>query len=313
MPKLSRRQAIQSAALFMGGARMQALINPTPKDFMRRPIVPKAVTKNEICVFTKPFNSLSFDRLAEEISNAGFDGIEAPIRKGGHIEPEQVEVELPKLVDALAKKSLKISVLTSDINDPRDPLTEKVLKTASSLGIKRYRMKYFRYDLGRSITKQLENWRKQFQELAAVNRELNVIGLYQNHAGSRNLGSPIWDLHYVLDGISKTDIGVAYDIRHATVEGGQSWPISFELIKSHIDTIYVKDFRWQEKKPINVPLGDGNIPTKFFKLLSDLQYDGPVSLHEEYLDHKDPELVPQHLVAMKNDLAVLRRYLPSQN
>ena len=34
----------------------------------------------KICVFTKPFNSLSFDELADRIAELGFDGIEAPIR-----------------------------------------------------------------------------------------------------------------------------------------------------------------------------------------------------------------------------------------
>ena len=54
-----------------------------------------AVGSNKICVFTKPFNSLSFDELADRIAELGFDGIEAPIRVGGHVEPDQVEDRLP--------------------------------------------------------------------------------------------------------------------------------------------------------------------------------------------------------------------------
>ena len=57
--------------------------------------------KHPICVFTKPFNSLSFDELADRIAELGFDGIEAPIRRGGHIEPEHVADRLPALVDAM--------------------------------------------------------------------------------------------------------------------------------------------------------------------------------------------------------------------
>ena len=83
--------------------------------------------QNPICVFTKPFNSLSFDELAAEIASLGFDGIEAPIRKGGHIEPERASEDLSKLVDALSKQGLEITVMASDINDPNDPLTERVL------------------------------------------------------------------------------------------------------------------------------------------------------------------------------------------
>ena len=49
----------------------------------------EAAPRQPICVFTKPFNSLSFDTLADRIAECGFDGIEAPIRKGGHVEPAE--------------------------------------------------------------------------------------------------------------------------------------------------------------------------------------------------------------------------------
>ena len=44
-------------------------------------------------------------------------------------------------------------------------------------------------------------------------------------------------------------------------------------------------------------------------MLADIQFAGPISLHEEYLDHKKPELVPEHWAAIKQDLATLDRWL----
>ena len=82
------------------------------------------------------------------------------------------------------------------------------------------------------------------------------------------------------------------------------------MIQPRVDTVYVKDFQWtDEKKPTNVPLGEGRVEREFFELLRKSGFDGPVSLHEEYLDHRDPSLVPQHLAAIKKDLATLRRWL----
>ena len=262
--------------------------------------------KNTICVFTKPFNSLSFDELAEKIAEIGYDGIEAPIRRGGHIEPEKCADELPKLVEALAKCGLEITVMTSDINDPNDPLTERVLRTAATVGIKRYRMKYVHYSPDLAIDDQLADWHDQFVDLAALNHDFGITGLYQNHAGNKYMGAAIWDLDRVLDGIAPTDIGMAYDIRHATVEGGTSWPTTFRMIRDHIDTVYVKDFVWEGAKMKNVPLGEGRVAPAFFKMLAATDFTGPISLHEEYIDHKDPALVPQHLAAIKQDLATLR-------
>ena len=266
-------------------------------------------TENKICVFTKPFNSLSFDELADKIAELGFDGIEAPIRKGGHIDPKEVEDRLPELVEALAERKLQVTVMTSDVNDPSDPLTTRVLRTAATLGIKQYRMKYFKYDLDRSALDQINEWKSQLKDLAALNHDFGIQGLYQNHAGRQYLGAAIWDIKQALQGIASTDIGVAYDIRHATVEGANSWPITFQLIQPHVAAVYVKDFQWNGRKVQNVPLGEGNVDRKFFSMLAETAFSGPISLHEEYLDHRKPELVPEHWAAIKRDLATLREWL----
>ena len=294
---LSRRKFLAVAALAGLGSRKMTQ-------------AAKASSGHKICVFTKPFQTLTYTQLAERIAAIGFDGIEAPIRDGGHIEPAAVEDELPKMVEALKTHGLEITVMTSSVNDVRDPLTERVLRTAAGLGVKRYRMKYFKYDMSKPVAKQLKEWRPMFRDLAAMNKEFGITGMYQNHSGVNYLGASLWDLLEVLDGINPAHIGVAYDIRHATVEGGTSWPLTFRAILPHLATVYFKDFEWGDKKPANVPLGEGRVDGPgFVNLLRKAKYNGPISLHEEYLSHKNPSLVPQHLEAMEKDLKVLRGWL----
>ena len=265
--------------------------------------------EHPICVFTKPFNSLSFDELAERIAELGFDGIEAPVRRGGHVQPDEVADKLPALVSALAKQGLSITVMTSDLNDPADPLTGKILKVAADQGIRRYRMGYLKYDPNEKIEAQLERWKRRLSDLAALNEKLGIRGVYQNHAGVHYFGGPLWDLRYTLQGIDPKHLGVAYDIRHATVEGGTTWPLTFRLLRPHIDTVYVKDFVWEGKRVVNTPLGEGLVDPKFFRMLSEAGYEGPISLHEEYIDHRDPELVPKHLAAIEKDFTTLKRWI----
>ncbi len=277
-------------------------------DFLERSI--KCDITNQLCVFTKPFNSLSFDELSDQIAALGFDGVEAPIRAGGHIEPEAIPDQLPKLVAALEKRNLRITIMTSGINDPDDPLTESSLRVAADCGIKFYRMQYFKYDENKPIRDQLSNFRAKLQDLAALNETIGITGLYQNHAGRNYFGAGLWDLAESLEGVSPEHLGVAYDIRHATVEGGMSWPVTFRMIRPLISAVYVKDFTWRkEKRPANVPLGVGRVDPEFFQLLAETDFSGPISLHEEYLDHRKPELVPEHLEAMKTDLAQLQEWL----
>lgn len=264
---------------------------------------------NPVCVFTKPFNSLPFEQLAAKTAELGFDGIEAPIRKGGHIEPEAVPDKLPRLVEALKQQGREITVLTSDINQVDSEVNRSVLQTAAGLGIRYYRLKYFKYDESRPILPQVEDWSKRLADLAAANRQYGITGVYQNHAGRNYFGAPLWDLHRALQKIHPDEIGVAYDIRHATAEAGMSWPVSFRLLRPHVRVVYVKDFVWGGKSPVNVPLGEGRVDAGFFKMLKETHFRGPISLHEEYLDHRKPELVADHWTAIERDLKTLRNWL----
>src|SRR2546421_6935418 len=88
----------------------------------------------KFCAFEKPVMFLSYDETAEFFAELGFDGIEAAVRPGGHVLPERVEEDLPKFVEALKKRGLEITILTSGIGNATQPHAEKVLRTAAKLG-----------------------------------------------------------------------------------------------------------------------------------------------------------------------------------
>src|SRR5688572_26660184 len=72
---------------------------------------------SEYCFFTKHLHGLSFDQIADIAADVGVQGIEAPIRPGGHVEPDRIEEDLPKLAEALKKRGLKLTIMTSGINE----------------------------------------------------------------------------------------------------------------------------------------------------------------------------------------------------
>lgn len=298
MSQFSRRHAVQLAAAGLGSLAMQSRLRAS--DSLRA---------CPLCVFTKPFNSLSFDQLAEKIADIGFQGIEAPIRPGGHIEPRDVQRRLPELVKALAKRGLVINIMTSNINNADDEVSRKTLQTAAELGIKQFRMQYFKYNPSKPVFEQLDAWTKTVAKLGEFCAKHGIQAVYQNHAGVNYMGAALWDLRHVLRDIDPMHVGVAYDVRHATVEGGTSWPTTFRMLAPHVVAVCVKDFQWEGKKMQNVPLGNGRVEPNFFKLLAEAEFSGPISLHEEYLDHKDPNLVDDHLRAIRGDYKTLRRWI----
>jgi sugar phosphate isomerase/epimerase len=262
---------------------------------------------NKLCAFEKPLQFLSYEELAQLMAEIGFDGIEAAVRPRGHVLPEKVEEDLPRMHEALAKRGLEITILTSGIESMSSPHAEKVLRTAAKLGVKRYRMLWYRYDLKKPILPQLDALLPKLKELSALNRELGITALYQNHAGADMVGGPLWDIYQLVKTFDPKEVALAYDIRHAVVEGGLSWPIQFNLVKTHLGAVCVKDSAWENRKLKNVPLGEGMVDKSFFPMLNEAKFSGPISLHVEYLDRsKDKQ---ELATAFRKDLETLKQWM----
>ena len=264
--------------------------------------------RNPICLFIKFVQSLSYDELADAVAEMKADGIEATVRKGGYIRPEQAADELPKLVDALAKRNLKVTMITTDVLGAREPNTRPVLQTAAKLGIPMYRMGNYKYDLKRPVLDQLNAVAPALKELASLNAELGIQAVYQNHSGAEYVGATLWDIYGLIKDIPNEQIALAFDIRHATIEAGLSWPTVYNAMRRRIAAVYVKDFDWVGRRAEHVPLGKGRVDSSFFQRLLADGFGGPISLHVEYLGRGDAK---ENLAAMRRDLGVLRGWLES--
>lgn len=297
---MDRRQFIERSALAFATCVTPALAESVPAAAGR----PRAV-------FTKTLEALSADELGARVAALGAKAIEAPIRAGGHIEPGEVADRLPAFVEALKKRNVEIAILTSDVGQV-DKNSETVLRAAAALGIKRYRLTHYRYDLKKPIAPQLAEIRAKLKDLAAMNRELGVQGQYQNHRGNNYVGGPIWDMVSALEGIDPADLGLAFDFAHATVEGSNAWELNLRRAAPHIAAVYFKDYRLDGRQWNACPLGQGIVNPKAGSLVRELLPAGtPVSLHVEYIGGSGEERVRKTFEAMKQDLATLEKWLPA--
>jgi len=262
------------------------------------------------CAFVKFLTELDYDELADAMADAGFEGIEVTARKQeSYIDLARAEEELPRLTESLGKRGLKITILTTDILRADEPGAEPLLRAAVKNGVQRYRLGFHRYDERQPILPQLAALEPVFRDLAALNRELGIAALYQNHCGANMLGATVWDLHSLIKDYSVSEIGCVFDIRHATVEGGEAWPVYWDLMKPHLGAVSVKDFRWNGRKSQHVPLGSGQVDPKFFQLLRQSKFAGPISVHVEYAGDQGAKA---NVEALKTDFATLRKWMDSE-
>jgi L-ribulose-5-phosphate 3-epimerase len=326
----SRRSFIAKSILATAG--ISTCLNSVLRAGVREPVTGGLVKNPEIKtqdsfminIFSKHLQWLDYSEMAGVSAEIGFDGVDLTVRPGGHVLPEMAERDLPKAVEAVLKSGKKINMITTSVRDAGDPITVKVLKTASSLGIQHYRMDWFNYDDKISIEENLNVIIDQMRKLATLNEQFGISGEYQNHSGN-SFGASIWDLYMVLKDVKSPWIGSQYDILHSTVEGANSWVNDLKVMTPFIRSIDIKDFIWT-KKDGNwlaevVPLGEGMVDfKKYFGLLKQYNIRGPVSMHFEYplggaekgakvLTMKREEVIS----AMKKDLTTLKKYLSEAN
>ncbi|MCD6308326.1 MAG: TIM barrel protein [Candidatus Latescibacteria bacterium] len=295
---------------FLGGAAAYAVTAGAAGTLPMTALAQEEGAVTKICVFTKHLQFLDYEAMAETAAEIGFDGVDIPVRPGGHVLPERVKDDLPRAVEAVKRNGLDPTMMTTAITGPDSPHAEAVLETGSGLGIGLYRLGYLQYDDAKGVAGSLESFRPQLRDLTAMNMGLGIRGDYQNHAGT-NVGAAVWDIWYAIKGLDPRGIGCQYDIRHATVEGGTSWPLGLKLIRPFIGSLVIKDFKWGladgKWRVVDTPVGEGMVDFKaFFTMVKDLGITAPITMHFEY--HYE-ETRGGAAAIMGKDLAALKSLL----
>jgi sugar phosphate isomerase/epimerase len=293
-----RRKCLQAlaATAALTAARTNAVADESP-------------AAKRIWIFTKPIEQLSFKQVADWLVRWDVGGLEATVRRDGWIEPADAPRRLPELVESLQAVDRSGLIVTTDVNSAKQPDVQSVLETAAKLGVRYFRMAYFKYDFSKKIIPQLDAFAAQATQLAEVCRQLKMTALYQNHAGANYVGAPLWDLMHVLDGIDPTLISIAIDLRHTTIEAAESWRAGYERIRDSIGAVFAKDAIYVDGAINDGPLGRSEKGKQLFRLIQANHPTIPISLHMEHIDHRPKELLPQRLEAITADVKTLKGWL----
>jgi sugar phosphate isomerase/epimerase len=261
-----------------------------------------------IVYFSKHLQWLAWEHMAETAKELGFDGLDVTVREGGHVEPERVQQDLPKVAKIVRQAGLNIPMITAGIVDADSPDAEAIIRTASEAGIPRYRWGWFAWsdnnnipdlstfhapvkrpsDLLVNVPDRLAQLKKRVATLAALNEKYKVCAMYHNHSGNM-VGASVWDLWVLIKDFDSRWVSSNFDIGHATVEGGLGgWVNSTRLMAPFMRGVAIKDFKWGKNakgqwEPLWCPLGEGmvNFPA-YFAMLKQANFYGPVQLHTEY-------------------------------
>jgi sugar phosphate isomerase/epimerase len=268
-----------------------------------------------VTLFSKHLGWMGYEELADTVAELGFDGVDLTVRPGGHVNPERVDEELPRAVEILRSAGLKVPQITTRILTRETPHCEDILRVASALDIQYFRYGYFKYDQDQPLTEQLAPLRDQLKDLAGMCAHYGIQGGYHNHSGWGNVGSAIWDLNWILDGVAPEWLGSNLDLGHIFAEGSRgAWWVNYQLIKPRIKMSAVKDFAWVPDPDGGFdstfpPLGEGLVRfTDILALMKEDGFAGPFSIHQEYPIEGDDDAARKQnrIEALRRDLQTFR-------
>ena len=277
MKPTSRRAFIKNTSLFAGSIPFMGMTNC---DW-------SMVDDNlPINIFSKHLQFLDYKSASQVAAELGFSGLDLTVRPKGHVLPERAKEDLPKAIKEIQKGGSFCNIMTTAVESVNNEVDVNVLRTASKVGIKYYRTNWFKYKDELSLSDSLEYYKDEVRKLGELNKELGLVGCYQNHAGTK-VGASYWEIFELLKLVNPNYFGTQNDIRHAMVEGGLSWENGLKLLQSSIKVIVLKDYKWENVngnwKVKNVPIGEGMVDfDRYFKLLKKYNIKPPVSLHLEY-------------------------------
>ena len=306
---MDRRQALKTLA----AAAATQLAAQTP-------LQPPAATPNPqngnpqtqrrapmVILFSQNLAQIEYPELGDIVKQMGFDGVDLTVRPGGHVEPRLANVDLVRAFEVMDGEGLAIPVITTALTTAMDRTAVPVLALAGMSGARVFRPGYWPYGGNPNIMLRLAEVQRDFVGLMNIGRQYNLAGAFHNQVGD-NVGAAIWDVQRVIEPLDPALAGFYFDPCNATAEGGGGgWEIALRLALPRIKAVTIQDFVWEKRngrwQMTRCPLGQGMVDwTKFFQILAQAGYMGPVTLEAGYAAKDMPS-------ALVSDLQFARKQI----
>ena len=235
--------------------------------------------------------------MGERAARLGFDGLDLAVRGGHAIEPANVAVRLPEAVRTWASMGIGCPMISGVVSlvDARAEAARTLFQAAGEAGVAGIKIGYFTYQPGTDLESTWSDARRRLQGFEALSRETGVQTLYHTHSGLC-LGSNCSGLRHLLEGFAPEQVGAYVDLGHLAI-AGEDVQAGLAMVRDRLAAVAAKDARHvRDSRPDAraayvdgfVLLGEGASEwPEAMQLLSDWQFDGPISVHTEYTSDQD--------------------------
>ena len=183
-----------------------------------------------LSVFTKPWQNVALETLADQIAAWGFQGIELPVRKGFQVEPERAVDALPEAGAVFRKRGLRIFSVATQFD-------ESMIRACAAADVSILRI-MLPIDVSLGYRASVDRFRRTADSLTALLRETGVVAGVQNHAGNF-VGSAV-GLMEAIAPLDPAHFQAVLDLGH-TALAGEPEPIALEVAAPRLAMVNLKN------------------------------------------------------------------------
>jgi len=208
---------------------------------------------NKFTVFTKPWRTISLEKLCELVKDMGFDGVEYPLRNGYQVEPSAGSAGIKKLVDTLKSFDLTVESIAGGIdvkytsdNKAVGLNNEDLFAGCGENGIKIIRICQG-FDSNIGFFENIDQIKRAYDIALPYCEKYGVTIGVQMHYGSCVSNSA--ETYILLKDYDPKYIAAVWDSGHSGLAGGEAW----QAIDNVYDMLCMVNFKAAYWRRVNGP------------------------------------------------------------
>ena len=246
--------------------------------------------EHQLTAFCKWCQNYPFEKIAQTLKDANFDGGDILCRTGSPIDHANAPALLPEIKKVFDRYSLSLKTLVTGLIEP-DAEADRLLGTASSIGVEKVRLGFFNVRPHQKYQECFDTARARLARMEKLLARHGIKGSLQIHSGDyleTNASSTV----RLLEVFDPQWLGVQYDPGHLAATG-ESIRLALDIIGNYLHSVNVKSPRWEytinpdtgrlQYQVIWVPLKDGmlNVPL-LLEELDRVGYKDALNIAAEY-------------------------------
>ncbi len=266
-----------------------------------------------VCAYSGCFAKIPYSELPDIIRTMGYDGIDLTVMPGGHVDPSKYMVEMDRAFQTFQDAGIETPMVTTSFISPSEPYAYAIFYVSGELGARLIRLGAWPPlpvapgagpAASQFVQMRAMMLRNDLTQFAATGQRCNITPMLANRAGSFP-GRSIPEVEAMLASVPPKVFQYCFDPAQAVIEAksANGWESALQTALPRLGAVAISDVG-PDKDDNNAmkpcPMGEGVIDwKKFFSILADARFHGPVSLHRDYETKSE-------VSALRKDLAFVR-------